>query len=115
MSDDQELRELRLKYANLRKHWVDFPTPDGGLSIDTDSAAAFLRELADYRDAEPFAAARLRDIADMLDLVAPTIKSLSAKLENLEQGRSVILPSDRAHAEAMLTVAEAFLNPPRSI
>jgi hypothetical protein len=110
MSDNEELRELRGKYAELRKHWVDFPTPDGGLSIDTDSAADFLRELAESRDAG-HTAARLRDIADMLDLVAPTVKSLTEKYGSLVDGRSVILPANRAHAEAMLTVAEAFLKP----
>lgn len=34
------------------------------------------------------------------------------KLLDLEEGRSVILPSDRKHAEAMLIVADAFLGAP---
>jgi hypothetical protein len=33
------------------------------------------------------------------------------KLRDLEEGRSVILPCNRAHAEAMAVVAEAFLKP----
>ncbi len=33
------------------------------------------------------------------------------RLRDLEEGRSVVLPSTRAHAEAMAVVADAFLKP----
>lgn len=36
----------------------------------------------------------------------------AAKLKDLEEGRVVILPSRRGHAEAMAVVADAFLTKP---
>lgn len=43
------------------------------------------------------------------------LDAATAKLRDLEEGRTAILPSSRAHAEAMSVIADAFLCPPATI
>lgn len=77
-----ELGELRLEVANLRASWIDFSSDDG-LSIDTQSAARQLREIAVHHASRGNEAV-LIDIAAMLDVAGPAIQALRAERDALK-------------------------------
>lgn len=81
-----------------------------------------MKELNEHKTAVKLANTILdepgRDPDDDLSVLArqllrthEALETAIKKLLDLSEGRSCILPDNRAHAEAMLTVAEAFLNP----
>lgn len=78
-----EIARLRVECANLKAQWADFPTEDGGLSIDTASAASRLREMAGFNSDEH--ARELLDIAEMLDVAGPTVQALRSDTARLKE------------------------------